>query len=287
MDYVLGLCIIIVIYIIGAMSFNLLLGHANIFSVAHAGFIGIGAYSTAIFTVKLGINFLGGMIVGILIAGVIGYIFALLTLRVSGDYMVVASFGLLIIFNQIFSNWTVVTNGGRGFPGIMKPELFGYPIIGKPEFLIFSFIILIVCYIIIGRLIESPFGRVLRAMGNNEVAAKSLGKNVVQYKILVFTVTGAIAAISGSLYAHYITFINPTDFNVHLTMFLLTIIIIAGTKKLWTVIIGAVFLVLVPEIIGFIHLPNSIAAGIEQLFYGLILVLFALLRPKGILSTKS
>src|SRR5438105_2808738 len=114
MDYVISLMVLAAIYTIAALSLNLLIGHAGIFSVAHGAFIGIGAYATGILTTRVVGLFPVAMVLGAAIAAAVGWVFARATLRVSGDYMVVASFALLVIFGQIFTNWTTVTGGGTG-----------------------------------------------------------------------------------------------------------------------------------------------------------------------------
>lgn len=165
MEYLLSLAVFAAIYTVAALSFNLLIGHAGIFSVAHAAFIGIGAYATGILSSKLIGLFPLALVLGALISGVVGFVFARATLRVSGDYMVVASFALLVIFGQIFTNWTTVTGGGTGLasiprPGFVDGELFG------SNLLFFALCLGVagLMYFISHRLVYSPLGRVLRAM---------------------------------------------------------------------------------------------------------------------------
>jgi branched-chain amino acid transport system permease protein len=285
MDYVVSLAVFAAIYTIAALSLNLLIGHAGIFSVAHGAFIGIGAYATGIISTRMVGLFPLAMLAGAALAGVVGWVFARATLRVSGDYMVVASFALLVIFGQVFNNWTSVTGGGTGLaavprPGFIDGDLFG----SNALFLVLCIVMAALMYFISRRLVYSPLGRVLRALRENEDAAASLGKFVLRFRGIVFAVSSAMAAVSGSLYAHFMSYISPPDFTVHLTVLVLTMVIVAGTNRLWTVPLAAALVMVVTDGVRYVDLPAQIAPGAQQVIYGLLLVLFAVLRPEGLMG---
>lgn len=287
MEYVLSLAVFAAIYAIAALSLNLLIGHAGIFSVAHATFFGIGAYATGILTTRAIGLFPVALAAGALVAGVAGWVFARATLRVSGDYMVVASFALLVIFSQVFTNWTAVTGGGTGLPAIPRPglvdgELFGH----NAWFCLLCIAVAAVAYFVSHRLVYSPLGRVLRALRENEDAAASLGKFVRRFRAIVFTVSSAMAAVAGSLYAHYMSYVSPLDFTVQVTVLILTMVIVAGTQRLWTVPLAAVLVMGVTDGVRYVELPEQIAPGAQQILYGLLLVLFAVLLPEGLFGRR-
>jgi len=283
MEYVLSLAVFAAIYTIAALSLNLLIGHAGIFSVAHATFFGIGAYATGILTTRAIGLFPLALLLGALVAGGVGWAFARATLRVSGDYMVVASFALLVIFTQIFTNWTTVTGGGTGLAAIPRPGFVDGELLGANVwFCALCIVMAAAMYFVCHRLVHSPLGRVLRALRENEDAAASLGKFVRRFRAIVFTVSSAMAAVAGSLYAHYMSYVSPLDFTVQVTVLILTMVIVAGTRRLWTVPLAAMLVMAITDGVRYIDLPEQIAPGAQQILYGLLLVLFAVLLPEGL-----
>jgi branched-chain amino acid transport system permease protein len=134
------------------------------------------------------------------------------------------------------------------------------------------------------RLVRAPFGRVLRAIREDEVFTQSLGKSVTGFKVKAFVIGAALAAVAGSLYAIYITFIDPTSFTVQESIFMLAIVIVGGAGNLWGSVIGAVVLVSLPELLRFVGLPSAIAANVRQILYGGLLVVMMLWRPQGLLG---
>lgn len=286
MEYWVGLVILGAIYMIAAMSFNLLLGHAGIFSVAHAAFIGLGAYCTAIVVTRWAVLFPLGIVLGIAVATVVGWIFAKATLRVNGDYMVVASFALLIITGQVIMNFPDLTGGGFGLAGIPRPGTDTWQVIDNVQFAILCLAIAAVAYLVAHFLVKSPFGQVLRMLREDPVATASLGHYPRRYREAVFAVSSGMAAVAGSLYAHYISFITPTDFTIRLTILILTIIVIAGTHRLWAVPLGAALVMALNEGVRYVPMPDRLAAGADQIIFGALLVVFALLRPQGLVAPR-
>ena len=287
MEYLLSLAVFATIYTVAALSLNLLIGHAGIFSVAHATFFGIGAYATAILTTRAIGLFPVAMVLGAMVAGAVGWVFARATLRVSGDYMVVASFALLVIFTQVFTNWTSVTGGGAGLPAVPRPGLVDGELLGSNVwFLLLCIAVAAVSYFVSYRLVHSPLGRVLRALREDEAAAASLGKFVRRFRAIVFTVSSAMAAVAGSLYAHYMSYVSPLDFTVQVTVLILTMVIVAGTTRLWSVPLAAVLVMAITDGVRYVELPPQIAPGAQQILYGLLLLLFAVLLPQGLFGRR-
>lgn len=284
MIYLLHILIIITIYIIIAVSLNLIIGYTGILSMAHAGFYGIGAYVTALMSLHYGTSYFVNLPFVLLIAALVALILAIPTLRLHDDYLVIATFGFQMILYSIFNNWISLTKGPLGLPGIPPIRAFGFTINSHSEYLLFVSIIAVIVYIFAKRLIDSPFGRVLKAIREDEIFCQSLGKNVIKYKIIIFVISGCIAAIAGSLYAHYITFIDPTSFTILESIFMISIVIIGGTGRLMGSVIGAILLILIPEFLRFLGMPSTIAANMRQIIYGLLLVLFMMFRPKGIMG---
>jgi len=284
MAYFFHIIILINIYIIIAISLNLIAGYTGIFSIAHAGFYGIGAYVVALMSVHFGTSFFVNLPCSILISGLVAAILAIPALRIHDDYLVIATFGFQMILFSIFNNWVSLTGGPLGIPGIPKIQIFGLTIDSHFEYLIFTGLFAIAIYSIAKRLVGSPFGRVLKAIREDEIFAQSLGKNVTKYKILIFVIGGIMAAIAGALYAHYITFVDPTSFTILESIFMISIVIIGGAGRLAGSVLGAIVLIVIPELLRFLGIPSAIAANMRQMIYGALLVLFIYLRPKGIIG---
>ena len=284
MDYILHILILINIYIILVVSLDLIAGYTGLLSIAHAAFYGIGAYATALLSLHFQTNFLFNMLFGIIGAAVLGAIIAFPSLRIHDDYFVIATFGFQMIVYSIFNNWVDLTRGPLGIPGIPVASLFGFNIDSHWKFLILSAIFAFLAYLLVHKLVNSPYGRVLKAIREDEVFAQSLGKNVNSYKIQVFIIGGALASMAGNLYAHYITFIDPTSFTILESILVISMVIIGGAGSLRGPIIGAAVLVILPEALRFVGLPSSVAANLRQIFYGSLLVLMMLYRPQGLVG---
>jgi branched-chain amino acid transport system permease protein len=282
MDYLLHILILINIYIIVGISLNLVAGYTGLLSLSHAGFYGVGAYTAALLSLKLGLSFLLTIPAAILVAAFVGLLIGWPSLRIRDDLFVITTFGFQIILFQIMNNWMELTHGPLGLPGIPQPEVFGYRISSHIDFLGLSVLLASLVYLVARRLTDSPFGNVLRAIREDELFAQSLGKNVSFYKVSVFAIGAGLSAIGGAIYAYYITFIDPTSFTIMESIFMLSIVIVGGAGRLGGSIIGAVLLVSIPELLRFVDIPNAIAANMRQILYGGLLVAFMMFRPKGI-----
>ncbi len=272
------------IYTILAVSLNLLVGYAGIFSLAHAAVYGIGAYASALVALKLGLGFWGGLVVAAVAGACAAALVGIPSLRVAGDYYIVASFGLQVVILTVFMNWTDLTNGHAGLVGIPRPRVFGLVIDNPFKYVVLSLALAALTYAICRRLTGSAFGRTLRAVREDEIAAQATGKNVVLVKIVITTISSALGALGGSLYAHYITYINPSSFTLDESIFIMSLVILGGTERLAGPVVGAFILLAVPEALKFLAIPDTVAAPTRQVLYGGLLILFMFVRPEGILG---
>jgi branched-chain amino acid transport system permease protein len=215
---------------------------------------------------------------------VFGAIVGIPSLRLREDYFVIATFAFQVIIFSILNNLVDFTGGPLGLPGIPQPNIFGYEISTHLEFLILVFILAGFTYWIANRVVQSPFGRLLKAIREDEVFTQAAGRNVASAKVKVFMISASLASISGVIYATYITYIDPTSFTVMESIFIISIVIIGGAGNLKGSILGAAFLVALPELLRFIGLPNSIAANVRQILYGALLVIMMMWRPQGFLG---
>lgn len=284
MEYLIHLAILFAIYAILGIGLNLVVGYTGLLSVTHAAFYGIGAYATAILLTQAGIGFFLSVILGIILAGIISFLIGIVLSKFSGDYYALGSFGFNVIVFSIFLNWQSLTRGPLGIPGISKPELFGIHFSSNTVFLVLAMLFLVLIYLAARFIVNSSFGRVLKAIREDEKAIQVFGYNTLYFKLAIFVISAGMAAIAGSLFASYITFTDPSSFVLMESVFILAIIILGGLANLRGSILGALFLILLPEILRFVGFPTDIAAQMRQVIYGVILILLMLYRPQGLLG---
>jgi branched-chain amino acid transport system permease protein len=282
MEYILHILIFVSLYAIVGISLNLVAGYTGLMSLSHAGFYGIGAYAAALVSLNFGANLLLGMAIAAVVSSLFGFVIAWPALRVRDDFFVVTTFGFQVILFQIMNNWMELTNGPIGLPGIPQPVLFGFKLATRWDFVVLSVLTTAFVFLIAKRLTTAPFGTVLRAIREDEQCALSFGKNVNVYKLEVFVLSAGLSALSGAIYAHYITFVDPTSFTISESIFMLSIVIVGGAGRLSGSIIGAALLVSIPEALRFLDLPSSTAGHLRQILYGAMLVAFIMFRPQGI-----
>lgn len=214
MDYLSHIAIMIAIYTVLAVSLDLLVGHTGLLSVAQAAFFGLGAYTSALLAIHFDVSFFIGILVSITMATLLSFSLSLPSLRLHDDYFVIATFCFQMIFYSIFNNWINLTSGPLGLAGIPRPSILGWQIRSQTDFLLLSWVLAGLAYFVVGLITTSPFGRVLRAIREDEVFVQSLGKNALRFKVTSFAISASLAAAAGGVYAHYITYIDPTNFTI-------------------------------------------------------------------------
>lgn len=282
MEYILHLFILICFYTLLSQSLNLSAGFTGLISLAHAGFYGIGAYTTAILSTQFGFSFWLSIPLAMLISGAIAFIVSLIALRTVEDYFIICTLGIQVILFSIMNNWMDLTRGPLGIPGIPSISLFGFNLDSKISFLLLSLFFVVIVWFVLRNISNSGFGKTLTAISEDEIYSQSIGKNVYLSKTVSFTLSAMFAAIPGTLYAHYISYIDPTSFTVAESIFVLSIVIIGGLGNLTGSFLAAAFLVLLPEALRFVGMPDSIAANMRQIIYGLILVLVMMTGKNGV-----
>ena len=283
MEYLLHLAILFSVYAIIAIGLNLIVGFTGLVSLAQAGFVGVGAYTTAII-LRSGGNFFLGLATGLIITSILAYLIGLVLNKLKDDYYVLASLGFNYIVFSVFLNWEDLTRGALGIPGIVRPQIDSLVFYDGLYFFGLVFIFLLLSFLLARYITHSSFGRVLKAIREDEKAIQIFGYKTRHFKLAVFVIGSMLAALAGSFYGSFITFIDPHLFNVNISVFLLSIIILGGLANLKGSLVGALFLILLPEFLRFIGLPSDIAGQMRQLIYGLLLVLFMLYRPQGLIG---
>ena len=258
--YIQGICTTACYTIIMVTSLNLVVGFMGEFSLGHAGFVSVGAYVSAIVS---GALVLVAILAGGLAAGLMGIAVGIPALRLRGDYLAIVTMAFAEIIRVCFCNFSI-TGGGKTMSGILKLSTFDR-----------AFWIMVVCVTVMFLFVRSRFGRTVQAIREDYIAASASGINVTYYKVLTFAVSAFFAGVGGSVYAHYMTAMIPTNFNFNYSAELLSEVIIGGTGSLTGSIIGAAFLSSLPELMRDFSTYRMLA-------YSVVLVLVMLFRPGGI-----
>jgi len=287
-NYLLDTLVYIGIYAILAISLNLEAGFTRLMNFGVAAFFAIGAYTTALLTLN-GVPIPISFFISIILTGLAGLFVSLPTLRLREDYFAMVTIVFSEILRLFFKSEDWLTKGTRGLRGIPRPlfQLF------RENYLLFYtllvYLFLIVCYLITQKIVKSPFGRILKAIREDETATQSLGKDVFKFKTLSFIIGSCIAGAAGFFLAHYFTFIAPDMFLPTLTFSVWTMVVVGGSGNNSGVILGALLIQLFERatrfLKDFIILPIE-ASNIRLIIIGLLLILFMLYKPEGILEEE-
>lgn len=284
MEYFLHILIIAGIYIILTLSLNLIVGYTGLAALGHIAFACVGAYTSSLLALNYGISPWIGLIIGAFLASVVGIIIGFPSIRLKGDYLALATFGFGIIVYSVSKNWVSLTRGPMGLPGIPKFSFYGFELQPVWAYLMLVIMFVFITAFIINRIVDSPFGRILMGIREDEVASLSIGKDVNRHKLIVFVVGAFFAGIAGSLYAHYITFIDPSSFTAMESIAVLLMAVFGGMGSIKGSFIGALVLVIFPEMLRFLGMPGSVAAPLRQMIYGLLLIVLMIKSPQGIIG---
>lgn len=286
MEYLLHIGIMLGIYTILVLSTNLTVGMANLLTLCQAAFYGIGAYIGTFFLLRFNLPFVVIALLVMSATGLTSLLVSYASVKLKGDYFIFGTLGLQMIVYTILYNWLSVTHGPFGIPGIPSIKLLGlWSLTGIYEYFFFTLIVTVIVVFVFHRMQHSPYGRVLRAVRNDELAVQALGKNTVRLKARTFFISAAFAGMAGLIYASYVSYIDPTSFTFDESIFIITALFIGGIgSRVWGPVVGAAVVVILPELLRFIGLPDAVAANLRQVIYGLILIVLMFVRPQGILG---
>ena len=265
-----------------ASGFNLILGYGGLVSVAHPIFYAIGAYVSALLAQKLGVPIVFSIMIGALVAGATSVFVSLPSLRVSGDYLVIASMGFQLGLLHIINN-IELTGAAGGLTNI--PSLIDGPY-RNVIFLIVVWGLALGSIWLIWLLVSGPYGRAITAMRNDEDAFVALGRNAIRIKVTLFALGSGLAGLAGGIYAHFFLYLTPEQFGIFSSAALLTMVVVGGAATIAGPVLGAVLLTGLPELIRFIDLPIAIMAPMQGVLFTLLIVLFLFLRPQGLLGGR-
>jgi branched-chain amino acid transport system permease protein len=283
-EYWLAQLTFVMIYAIAGLGLMVLAGFTGQFSMGHAAFLGVGAYTQGVLT-NMGWPFPLALACAAGLSAAAGVVVGLPALRVKGIYLGIATLSFCFIVEEVIARWEKITGGNAGMH-LKAPDLFGWKLGGGDEFYFLCLVITVVCTLGVMNLLRSPTGRAFVAIRDSEISAQSMGINLARYKTLSFAISAAMAGIGGALYAHKLQFISPDQFNIVQSIDLLLLIVIGGLGSIHGAFLGAIFLISMPQLIAMSkdYLPEWIgqAPGLQAVVYGVVLIAFVLFEPMGL-----
>ncbi|UTJ06911.1 branched-chain amino acid ABC transporter permease [Arcobacter roscoffensis] len=276
----LSIGITFLVFAVVAFSQDIILGRAGIFNMGHAIFFGIGAYTTAILNVHYGLEIIATIPFAIIFPMIVAVLLAGPIIHLRGDYLLVATIGFNIIFEQVLSNDIFgLTGGPNGIFGIDVVRVFGYELWSDTAIYYIAFGLLLITLLIIRNLDTSAFGRALYYINKDEIAAKSMGINISYYKLFAFALGAAIAGAAGSVFAIQYSAVSPESFNFMQSVMFFAIVLVGGSASLPGIIIGTFVMFVLPEL--FTEFDEA-----RYLIFGAAMVLTMILRPNGVWPAK-
>lgn len=269
--------ILVGIYVILAVSLDLLIGFAGQISVGHAAFFALGAYTSGILTAKHNLSPLIALVGGLFVSGFVAWGIGRAVLRLKGYYLAMATLGLNAVVVKLITGFASVTGGASGLLNIPPFQIFGLTLQDHTHYYYFVWGIVILVILSCLGLAKSPFGSALIAIHSDEEAASTLGIDCPKYKLHVFVISSMFAGVAGSLFAHFMGFIAPDDFDIFTSILVLVMLFLGGVGTIYGAVLGAAFLKLLPEV-------TYRFQTYELFFYGLILILVLIFMPRGLLG---
>lgn len=278
-DYLSGIGTQVAIYAIAAVGLTLISGSAGQTILGMAGPFAVGAYASAILTMQLKWPFLLALVAAGLIAAIAASILTFPVWKLAGHYVAIATIGVGYVMVAIIRLAEPLTKGSLGIQGIPFPNVFGQALYTQQMQYLLDVVVLVIALVVVSRIRSSHLGHVLEAVGSDEDAAEALSIRTSAYKALAYALAAFFAGLAGSLLAHQYTYIDPTIFNVNMSLLILTVIVMGGMNSPLGAVLGAVILIGAPELLRF-------AADARVLLYGVLLVLVILFRPQGLFARK-
>jgi len=263
---------------LAATGLNLLMGYAGQVSLGHAAFVGIGGYASAVLSVNLGVNPWAAMVAGVVAASLIAWLIGIPTLRLHGHYLAIATLGFGMIVSIVFAEWRGLTGGVGGIPGVPALRVAGLALDNHLRFYYLVWTCLYATVIATSNISNSRLGRALRAIRGSEIAAQTTGINTGSYKLQVFVLSAALAALAGSLFVHYISFASPSRFGFAYSIELVVMAVLGGLGNMWGPIVGSGVVTALGELLRPLR-------DLDVPAFGLILVLVLIFLPRGVTTS--
>jgi branched-chain amino acid transport system permease protein len=269
------------IYAIAALGLNLLLGYSGLISLGTAGFMGLAAYISAYLTVDLGWPFLASMAVAVIIPTIIGILVGLVSLKIEGMYLAIATLAVSEVIRKTFEEFDTFTNGFSG-KAAKFPSFFNISLDRASTYYLIV-IVMVLVMILMYNMVNGQLGRALNAMRGSEAASQAMGVNLLKYRLIAFAFATAFAALTGVLYVHFVRYSYPSIWSLKLSLDFLAMIIIGGLRSIYGTIIGAFIIFAVPDIfLKQIPYFNQLS----YMFNGILIILVIMFYPNGIVNLR-
>jgi len=286
-DRILTILTIIGITVISVHGLNILTGYCNQISMGHAGFMAVGAYTSAILTAKLGFSFWAALPCAALAAGIVGIIFGLPSLRIKGFYLIMATIAAHFIIIWVILQLYGITGGSDGL-AVPRPEIGGFVFKSKSSYFYLVMIIACLGTFLAKNIVRTRAGRAFIAIRDNELAAEVMGVNLLSYKLVAFFIGCVYAGVAGSLLVHYVAFATTDQFPFMNSVWYLGMLIVGGMGSTAGAIFGVVFLKLLDELVTIVGpilsaaVAPQAAASLSLIMRGLVIILFLIFEPRGL-----
>jgi branched-chain amino acid transport system permease protein len=282
-EYVMSQMHFVLIYSIVGLGLMLLVGFTGQISLGHAAFLAVGAYTEALLQAR-GVPFLVSLPCAALFSAIAGLIVGLPALRLKGIYLAIATLAFNVIVEEVITRWEGLTGGNSGLH-LKTIVLFGVRLDGDRGFYYLCLGLTTLAILALMNLLRSPTGRAFVAIRDSEISASCMGVNLAKYKTLSFAISAALTGIGGALYAHKVTFISPEQFTLLQSIELVTIVILGGVGSLHGAVLGAAFVIMLPQLIAVAkdYLPSNVGgSGLQAVVFGLVLIGFIVFEPLGL-----
>jgi branched-chain amino acid transport system permease protein len=283
-EYLLAQLIFVLIYAVVGLGLMLLAGFTGQFSIGHAAFLGVGAYTQAVLAAA-GWPFPLALACATVLSAIAGIVVGLPALRVKGIYLGIATLAFGFIVEEGMARWESVTGGNAGLH-VKDPSFFGWVLSSNEEFYFLCLAVTVLATLAILNLLRSPTGRAFVAIRDSEISAQSMGIHLARYKTMSFALSAGLAGLGGALYAHKIKFLSPEQFSIIQSIDLLLMVVVGGLGSVHGVFFGAIFLITMPQLIATAkdYLPESVgqSPGLQLVVYGVVLVAFVMFEPHGL-----
>ncbi len=276
-SYYLNVLVFVGIYSLITIGLSLLMGYTGQISLGHAAFFGLGAYTSGVLSTKFGVSPWLALLAGIFVTGGIAFLIAAPALKLKGHYLAMATLAFGYIVFIVFNQASSLTGGPSGFGQIPRFRLGNFLLRSDVHYYYLVWTLVIVVLLVSLNIIHSRVGRALRSIHEGELTANIMGVNTAKYKIQVFVLSAVYASLAGSLYAHFITFLNPTPFGFHFSIVLVAMVAVGGMASVWGAMIGAALLTILPEYLRAFQ-------DYDILIYGSILLVIMMFLPQGLFA---
>lgn len=280
-NYLLRVLTTAVLYMILALGLNIVPGFTGLLDLGYVGFYGIGAYTSGLLAIHYDLSLWVILPLAAANGALWGVLLGAPTLRLTGDYFAIVTFGFSELVVLLLRNELWLTRGPMGLPGIPPPSVFGYPLTQGWQYFYLALFLLLVVLVVVVRLENSRLGRAWFAIREDEIAAQCCGISLIRYKVMAFAASAAIGAMGGAFYAKWFRFIHPDMFKFWESILILCLIVFGGMGSIAGTMLGALILIPLTEVLR-TALPQSMFNA-RYLIYGLLLVIMMRLRPEGLI----